>query len=353
MWKASQVGGFFVGEIMLVKAENTSYFNEFTIQLPNQEVEPSPAEQLENYLTEMRDNWRDGFEVLPEKIIKTTDGREIFITILDPEKLFDQPSALMVEAHPDDAALAGGVANMAADNGLGVSYITLTDGAARELEGYESREALALTRRKESVGSAKLAGGAMVINLGYPDANLHKHKKYAAKEVRAVMNFLDTEVVISTHGQDKHKDHRAGFKIARRARGNNDISHYATDTHDGRNRWGFRTQPTHFIELTPYAKEVWITAFKAHRSQQPPNIPSQDEKDTQRVFHMTRRNGERAENADWVDAAALTLAHYSSDRLSSRFCENGVMVAFSQLTPRLIYQRARSKAHAAFKKDAA
>ena len=120
---------------------------------------------------------------------------------------------LCVVAHPDDECFAfGGALALAADRGVEISVICLTDGQAATYRGSAtSGKELGEMRRAEFVASCKILGVAHYELLDYQDAQLEfaNLSELAGKLVTRIRSFRPQ--VVLTFGSDgalnTHPDH--------------------------------------------------------------------------------------------------------------------------------------------------
>ena len=292
-------------------------------------------EQLREYFTELKIAVTNGNIEPTEALLYTNDNREIFISVIDPEKAFSDLTAIVGEAHADDAVLGEGINNISAGMGVGVTYVTMTDGSARVLEGYETPRDLALQRRKESVEAARKAGAAMVINLGYPDGSLGNYKYEAAKDLQSIMDIINPRYILAPNRQDTHRDHAAGYAVANRARHSKKTSLYGMDTQSMKGKWGFSLRPTHHFEVSQGAKLIRDEEYDTHGSQV--NVPNR--KDVDQVFAMPEIRGAQK---GWKYGGVLHKAWFSRDSLTPLLQQNGIEVT-RRTTPSILFERVKGR----------
>ena len=131
-------------------------------------------------------------------------------------------SAMVVEAHPDDAewTVAGTVAKWA-KAGCRVTYVICTDGNAGSLDPDITREQLAVIRRAEQRAACATLGVSEVVFLGHDDDQLEPTLELRRELVRAIRQYKP-EVVITgdptrlfVNGDYiNHPDHRAAAQAA-------------------------------------------------------------------------------------------------------------------------------------------
>lgn len=126
---------------------------------------------------------------------------------------------VIVAPHPDDEVLGpGGLARVAADAGLRVLIVAVTDGGASH-PGSPTLDpaglvAARLIERIEALSRLGLAGAA-VVRLELPDGDV------AAHEARLEQELIDRlgpgDLCLATWSQDGHPDHEAVGRAAERA----------------------------------------------------------------------------------------------------------------------------------------
>jgi LmbE family N-acetylglucosaminyl deacetylase len=211
-----------------------------------------------------------------------------FNTTLDREKLSAKRRAIVVEAHPDDAALAEGLDVKLSRKGVGVIIATFTDGAAR-FDGIDG-EKLAAQRRGESINSAKKSEAAMVINFGYPDGKLSDNEAAVIESFADLVDSIDPELIILPHELDPHEDHAGAHRIAKKvAQGG--LPLYSMDTISMKDRYGSPIVPTHYFSLSSEEYSIRNEAYLAHKSQVT-NLPSHESRAVRDVLELPQRRGD-------------------------------------------------------------
>jgi LmbE family N-acetylglucosaminyl deacetylase len=126
-------------------------------------------------------------------------------------------SAVLVAAHPDDEVLgAGGLISMLAASRARLRLVAVTDGEGSH-RGRSSPAALA-RRRTAETGSALRALGARaaeVVRLGLPDSGLTSREDELTAALTPLLAGFD--VCLAPWERDKHPDHDAAGRAARRA----------------------------------------------------------------------------------------------------------------------------------------
>lgn len=211
-----------------------------------------------------------------------------FRTIIDKEKLSAKKKVILVEAHPDDAALAEGLDVTLARKGVGVIIVTFTDGRARFGGANESE--LIERRRKESIKSAEISGAGMVLNLGYPDGALSSVEPEAIDSFGQVIADLNPDFVIAPHEFDEHIDHASAFSIAKKTM-NGSLPLYAMDTISRTTSYGETIVPTHYFPLSESEKRIRDDAYLAHGSQVS-NLPPHEYKAVKDVLDLPNKRGQ-------------------------------------------------------------
>jgi len=138
-------------------------------------------------------------------------ARELFEELANPFEGCRR--VLCVQPHPDDCEYGAG-ATLAdlADEGVEITYLTLTDGSRGTLDpGVEPRQ-LTEVRRREQERAARIIGVKRLVWLDYPDGEL----PYSAEVRRRILGVVRGErpdVVIAPDPwlmYEAHPDHRLG-----------------------------------------------------------------------------------------------------------------------------------------------
>jgi LmbE family N-acetylglucosaminyl deacetylase len=135
----------------------------------------------------------------------------------------DTPIVLLA-AHPDDETLGcGGILARAAVSGQPVTVIIATHGEASHPESPTHTPAmLAEIRRAEAARAvATLHPAARLVQLGLPDGRLAEHGGELSAALRSAIAGYRTDAVwiLAPWEQDRHPDHAACSRAARRAAG--------------------------------------------------------------------------------------------------------------------------------------
>lgn len=136
---------------------------------------------------------------------------------------------VVVSAHPDDETLGvGGLMAQAAETGLKVDVVVLTDGAASHPRSPTHSPADLRRIRETEVrrAIATLAAGAAVRTLGLPDGRLDEH---VADAVNAVVDTIGldgaTTLLLAPWHHDRHPDHEAAARACAIAARRTDAVH--------------------------------------------------------------------------------------------------------------------------------
>lgn len=123
-----------------------------------------------------------------------------------------QPSfrrVLALAAHPDDEAVGcGGLLALLADAGAEVHVCFATDGEGTIGADLPAAE-VGRRRRAEAEAACRVLGTRPPRFLGHPDGHLAEHADALARDIQALVDELDPEVVIAPWELDGHPDHRA------------------------------------------------------------------------------------------------------------------------------------------------
>lgn len=126
-------------------------------------------------------------------------------------------SAVLVAAHPDDEVLgAGGLISVLAASRARLRLVAVTDGE-RSHRGRASPAALARRRTAETASALRALGAraAEVVRLGLPDSGLASREDELTAALTPLLAGFD--VCLAPWERDKHPDHDAAGRAARRA----------------------------------------------------------------------------------------------------------------------------------------
>jgi LmbE family N-acetylglucosaminyl deacetylase len=218
--------------------------------------------------------------------------RERLHMVVNKDRLFTPTRGVVVEAHPDDVAMAR-VSAALTQNGVGLSIVTFTDGAGRNLVKYPPDE-LAKKRWEESRASAAILGAAEVYNAQLPDGQLRHNQADAVTFLSDVIVETLPDFIIAPHPGDAHEDHVAASLISRLVAGT-EIPVYWMDTINGLDSDGQILDPTHRVVLSQKVARQEIRAYRANKSQTT-HLPPAEMRDVYAVINMSQRRG-REQNA--------------------------------------------------------
>ena len=207
--------------------------------------------------------------------------------VTNSKKLLVARRGLIIEAHPDDAKM-GNLNAALSKAGVGLTFVTLTDGAGRKLPSYTPEE-LARVRWQESIAAVTLLQGAEVYNARFPDGLLGQYKEHAVNFVKDVIQQTEFEFIVVPHPNDPHPDHSAAAGIADVVSGN-EIPVYWMDTINGQDEAGNQIEPTHVFGLSQRAVRLEKRSYRMHRSQVH-NLPPDEMRKVHEVLDMTHRRG--------------------------------------------------------------
>lgn len=213
-------------------------------------------------------------------------GRERLHVITHPDKLSLPVKGVIVEAHPDDKAMAeidGSLAQKA-----GITVVSLTDGAARDLPHFTPQQ-LRHERRPEQVNSVRILGGAQTFGADLPDGLLSKYIAEGAIFLDEVVRNEKPDFLIAPHPRDPHPDHRAAAEITKIV-ANGEIPIYYMSTITGVDYDGNEVIPTHYTPLTRRDVRRRRQSYLAHTSQVK-NLSYSELRDVFRVLDMPRQRG--------------------------------------------------------------
>ena len=128
---------------------------------------------------------------------------------------------VVVSAHPDDETLAaGGLMATAAQRGIAVHVIIVTDGAASHPDSATHSPAdLARLRAREAFEAiAIVAPKASLSLLGYPDGQVREHRDAIEADLRVELARSSSRAIVLTPWRgDGHRDHRVVGELVARA----------------------------------------------------------------------------------------------------------------------------------------
>lgn len=208
--------------------------------------------------------------------------------ITNKKKLQLPIRGILVEAHPDDAAMAM-IDHALAEKGVGLTIATFTDGAARILPHFTSEE-LRLERRKESPKSGKISGAAQVMGADLPDGKLSEYQEEGKAFLNEIIAETHPHFLIAPHPGDPHPDHAIAGEITRLIAGG-DLPVYFMDTITGKDKDSNDIVPTHVIPLSRRNIRKRRKAYLAHKSQVF-GLPEDEQQAVQSVLDMPKRRGE-------------------------------------------------------------
>ncbi|WP_345372192.1 PIG-L deacetylase family protein [Frondihabitans cladoniiphilus] len=118
---------------------------------------------------------------------------------------------VVLSAHPDDETLgAGGTIALARSQGIPVTIVVVTDGAASEA----GRDDLAAIRAAEMREAAGMLGAGPPRLLGFPDGGVREAVPEVTRAVDEVLSGHPTALVLAPWRGDGHRDHRIVGEIA-------------------------------------------------------------------------------------------------------------------------------------------
>lgn len=130
------------------------------------------------------------------------------------------PALVVVAPHPDDETLGlGGTIATAAERGISVRVVSVSDGDAAHPEATAAqRSALARTRRDEMLCAAAALGIGAPTRLGLPDGDVAAHQARLTDALTEVLTAEPAGVwCAATWRGDGHPDHEAVGRAAAEA----------------------------------------------------------------------------------------------------------------------------------------
>ncbi|MEM4461682.1 MAG: PIG-L deacetylase family protein [Candidatus Bathyarchaeia archaeon] len=186
---------------------------------------------------------------------------------------------LCIQPHPDDTDIAaGGTVAWMRDNGVEVSYVTMTDGCMGTSDPTLYPEKLAEVRRGEQEEAARILGVDRLIWLDYRDSEFRVCSEARSRLISIIRRFKPDMVITVDPWlpYEAHPDHTATGILAAEASMFSSLVHVnPQDLRDGLTPHRVRfiafywsRKPNTFIDVTRYV-EVKFKAISAHRSQFP------------------------------------------------------------------------------------
>lgn len=222
--------------------------------------------------------------------------RPIRHRLLTPENHSQkQKSVLIVQAHPDDLVLGGGIHFKLKDVGVRVQVATLTDGGAGGPEGFSPEEVVQMREWEDRRGCE--VGGAVtdLYNLRLPfDSSLEQHIPEGLERLSQVVKIVKPDVLLVTNSKDKHPDHRAAAEIARLvAVEHGGIAVYEIGISTSTDHDGNALAITHVLPLTGEEEAQRKLAFLQHVGQIRRATTPAERVAKEEVLDMTKRDGEK------------------------------------------------------------
>ncbi|HSA83387.1 MAG TPA: PIG-L family deacetylase [Patescibacteria group bacterium] len=172
----------------------------------------TPQRNYINGVQTLNRRFRFGLERSFETTIISPDGRREFTAVLDREKRAAPQRLVVVKMHDDDEAIALHTIKKLADKGVGVFFITVTNGNGRPRDAHTPDE-VAEKRRLEGVAAAEKMGVAAYINLDYHDMQVSDRAADIKRTLVPYLRMIDPTMVMTLHPEDHNPDHAAGADI--------------------------------------------------------------------------------------------------------------------------------------------
>lgn len=201
--------------------------------------------------------------------------------ILPAPKLTDAKHVLCIQPHPDDMDIAcGGTLAALANEGIQITYLTVTDGGAGTPVRL-SEEALASSRRNEQMAAGAYIGVTDYRWLDYPDAQLLPEAELQADLIRVIRETKpDTVITVDPWlPYESHPAHRTVGLSAAAAVLFSGMPNISADQVDSglaahtvdRIAFAFTADPNTRIDVT----STWdrkLKAIHSHQSQFPDQV---------------------------------------------------------------------------------
>ena len=159
------------------------------------------------------------------RVIREQVGLRRFLKLADPylEKRIDRletqdkkENVLIVSPHADDEAIGCGGAFALHNRRGDVVKVVYTTDSARTLKGKDVDPSYAEKRRKESLKSIELVGGATTDHLGLPDGE-GATTEDAVNKLKQIISAYGPHRIYVPWALDNHRDHRAAFDLLEKA----------------------------------------------------------------------------------------------------------------------------------------
>ncbi len=185
---------------------------------------------------------------------------------------------LAVGAHPDDVEMAvGGILALEVRRGRRVAILDLT-------AGERGTRGSAEQRREEAIGSARVLGVVLRVNLGLPDGFLATvHSEWAFRAIVGVIRWLRPRVMLLPPVEERHPDHGACARLVRTAIFLSGLKNIRVGDGDEEFPPHKPRAFFHYIQFYPATptvlvdvSEVWdvkMSALRCYRSQFDPSFP--------------------------------------------------------------------------------
>jgi LmbE family N-acetylglucosaminyl deacetylase/SAM-dependent methyltransferase len=188
-------------------------------------------------------------------------------------------SVIVVSPHPDDETLAaGGLIARAADAGVPVRLVLVTEGEGSHLDSPTvSPSRMAALRETETIAAMySLHAAITTTRLGIPDGGLREHRDALTSGLAEVLDAVPSPVLlVAPWSGDGHRDHRIAGEVAAELAGRHDevtlaeypiwLWHWGSPGSDGA-PWD-RARAVH---VSPEVRERRSRALDAYRSQLEP-----------------------------------------------------------------------------------
>lgn len=209
---------------------------------------------------------------------------------------------LVIQAHPDDKALAAAADISLLNTGVQLDYLTFTDGAARELSnfsGENGKRRLREVRVKEDATSITMIGGHLLDTKKFPDGQLSDFHRDGKLLLSSAISENRPDFLITPHLKDPHNDHSEAAMMALEVA---EIPVYFMNIAADDNN-----ELTHIIPVTRSEVRKNKRAFRAHATQTQ-GLPNGEIRDVFTVMAMSKQLGNEH---SFPYAAGLTLVDFS------------------------------------------
>lgn len=242
--------------------------------------------------------------------------------VTNANRLKPKKRGLIVEAHRDDASMSV-IDVPLAKSGVGITLLTLTDGAARGLD-HMTPDQIRIERIIEGSISARTSGAADIYFADLPDGKLAHFKDQSREIISIVAEEKKPDFVIVTNLRDPHTDHAEAAKAAIDVFGGT-TPLYLMDTIAGTDS---ERNPLPYTHIIPISRKADRRRKRAHMDNktQVERIPREDLRHVNKVLLMPQNVASRLNRPDVQFAGAIELVNPSQGDPVGKIFEQTIYV---------------------------